>query len=689
MKKIYLIITLVVTGFCGMAQVTAVKTNFGDPQGASLGNRVVFVNTLTGELGSTDGTMGGTVAIPTATVVLAAQNATKLNNKIVFVGMNLATGQELWSSDGTIAGTTIIKDINAGPASSNILGGNEGFTTAGNTMYFTAEDGVNGRELWKTDGTLVGTVMVKDLNAVSISMPMVFGTTIGSTIFFTVNTAANGLELWKSDGTSAGTVMVKDITPGAGSTVFSNMFAGNGTYVYFIANDGSNGAELWRTDGTEAGTMMLEINAGAGSSFDMAGITYNWNFHFFNNDLYFQPNGPAISGSKMYKTNGTPVGTSMLFDFNPGGGGFVNLWDAIDRGDRFFFQANGELYGTNGTAAGTVLIKDINPGAPGSNPRILKPRENLGSEFTPGLFAGGRFFFTANNGTNGEELWVSDGSAAGTIMVKDVFPGASGAMGGGNDTYYYTKYKFFFAADNGTNGFELWETDGTTAGTMMVTDLNAGAGTSNIEFFGVAEANNKLVFRGDNGDGVDIYVLSASVVPFPVTLTEFTGQLKNEQAELKWATQQEVNFSHFNLQRSITGSDFVSIARVAAKGGTAVNNYSYIDNRFTKAGNYYYRLQMVDKDGRTSYSNIVTLQLRPGFSFSLVATRNEAIVGLNDANGIVNIRLMDLNGKVLTQQKQSVTAGEVIKLPISHLASGMYMIVVEYNGAVQTERFIR
>lgn len=688
MKKFYSILALLCCN-AAIAQLTTVKSNFGDPQGAGIGNRVVFVNALNGQLGSNDGSAAGTVDIPSSTVVLYGQNAAQLGSKIIFIGFNLATGDELWSSDGTIAGTTMIKDINTTAGTgSTVQGSQEGFTVVGGNMYFTAIDGVNGRELWKTDGTTGGTVMVKDITAGSGSSVIGFPfnmNPVGSTMYFTVN----GNQLWKSDGTSGGTSMLKDFSAG-GATPISSMFVSNGTYTFFVANDGTNGWELWRTDGTIAGTIMLaNIGAGNANGFTInAGNFWDWNFHVFNNMVYFQPNGASISGSKMYKTDGTVANTALLIDFNPSGGGYMDLQNAMDWGNSFFFSAMGELYKSDGTLAGTGLFKDVNPGVSSSNPILLPPRDNFSSGYTPGLFAGGRFFFIADDGTNGKELWVSDGTVAGTMLVKNI--NATGnAFSGSNDRYFYTKYKFYFGADNGTNGIEPWETDGTTGGTAMIQDVYAGPNSSNPDFFGVANANSKMLFRATDAGGNNIYFLNSTVVPFPLSLTNFTAELKNERTELKWTTQHEVNFSHFSLQRSISGTDFTTIGKVEGKGGTSTNNYSYTDATLTKAGTYYYRLALTDKDGKITYSNIVSVKFRQGFSINLVPTRNEVNVTVNDVNGVVMVRLTDMNGKVYAQQKQKVVAGETIKLPVGNLASGIYIVSVEYDGMIKTERFFK
>lgn len=676
--------------FYANGQITAIKTNLGDPQGASLGDKVVFVNATTGELGSTDGSVAGTVTIPLATVTFSGLTASRLNNKIVFAGTNAANGTELWSSDGTVAGTTLIKDVNPGATSSNPVGGDDGFTIVGTTLYFTADDGTTGRELWKTDGTTAGTVLVKDLNAVAIGFPYVYGSPVPNTLFFTVTTVANGLELWKSDGTSAGTTILKDITAGAGSTTYSSMLAGNGTHVFFLANNGINGAELWRTDGTEAGTILLtDINPGLGSSFDISAFGgWNWNFHFKNNILYFQPNDPSITGAKIYRSDGTLAGTTLVTDLNPGSTGYMDLYGAIDWGEYFYFQSNGELYRSNGTAGGSGLVKDINPGPNSSNPILLRPRENLGDETVPGLFAGGRFFLIADDGTHGQELWVSDGTTAGTVLVKDVYPGA-GSSYAGSENYYYSKYKFFFSANNGVNGDELWQTDGTTAGTSLVMDINPGIGNADVEFFGVANTSNRVVFRANNGDGADIYLLDATVTPFPLLLDGFTAELKNNDVLLKWTTLQERFFSHFNIQRSTNGVSFGNLSRINGTGEIAARKYDYLDRLPEKAATWYYRLQLVDKDGTPSYSNIVQVKTKSGFNTRITSTPTDVLIHVSDADGPLMVKLSDMNGQRRYQQQYTVHGTAVLRIPVTALSSGIYILAIEYDGQVFTERILR
>ncbi|GCL60714.1 hyalin repeat protein [Microcystis aeruginosa NIES-3807] len=114
----------------------------------------------------------------------------------------------------------------------------------GNTLFFTADDGVNGTELWKSDGTAAGTVLVADINpGGSSSVPRNL-TVVGNTLFFTADDGVNGTELWKSDGTAAGTVLVGNIRPGSSSSDPQNLRV-VGSTLFFSADDGVNGEELW------------------------------------------------------------------------------------------------------------------------------------------------------------------------------------------------------------------------------------------------------------------------------------------------------------------------------------------------------------------------------------------------------------------------------------------------------------
>src|SRR5262249_22594237 len=151
----------------------------------------------------------------------------------------------------------ILKDINIGSDGSNPTG----LTDVNGVLYFTATDYFTGSELWKSDGTTAGTVMVKDIEPYLSPRGGGLGseptelTNVNGVVFFAASRFEDGTELWKTDGTDAGTVQVKDIAPGPASSQPAQLTNINGM-LFFIACDAA-GCELWKSDGTTAGTVRV------------------------------------------------------------------------------------------------------------------------------------------------------------------------------------------------------------------------------------------------------------------------------------------------------------------------------------------------------------------------------------------------------------------------------------------------
>ncbi len=359
--------------------------------------------------------------------------------------------QELWVTDGTIAGTQRLKVLN-GLNTTNL-------TVIGSRAFFTFDDGVHGMELWTSDGTAAGTVMLSDIApGPGGSFPADL-TDINGTLFFQANDGVHGIELWRSDGTAAGTTMVADIAP-QGASANPLFMANMDGELFFQADDGTNGIELWKSDGTAAGTMMVtDINPGSGGSIPEL-------FTDVNGTVFFQAND-VLHGIELWKTDGTAAGTMLVKDINPLASSSFPMGLTNVNGTLFFEAGEPtdgfELWKSDGTTAGTVMVKDIKPGNGGSGP------ENL-------VNVDGTLFFTADDGTHGNELWKSDGTAAGTVMVKDINPNP----GAGSNPFDLVVFKgeLFFEADDSTHGFELWKSDGTDSGTVLVDDIDQGSGSS-------------------------------------------------------------------------------------------------------------------------------------------------------------------------------------------------------------------
>ena len=131
-------------------------------------------------------------------------------------------------------------------------------TNINGTLYFIANNGVNGYELWKSDCTAAGTSLFKDINSGGSGSSLSNLTNVNGTLYFRARDVVNGYELWKSDGTAAGTSLVKDIFTGGSNSNPSNLTNVNGT-LYFTADDGINGTKIWTTDGTSANTQIADM----------------------------------------------------------------------------------------------------------------------------------------------------------------------------------------------------------------------------------------------------------------------------------------------------------------------------------------------------------------------------------------------------------------------------------------------
>jgi ELWxxDGT repeat protein len=371
-------------------------------------------------------------------------------------GSTSTSGEELWTSNGSAAGTVQVADLRPGVASSRP----RHITPLGSRVFFSANDGTRGRELWVSDGTSAGTTLVRDIRSGAESSDPADLVVLGQMLLFTANDGVNGRELWRSDGTSSGTARV---APGAGvrSPIELTLWT---TEVLFAAETTADGFELWTTDGTAQGTRRIkDIRPGAAGSMPRGLTSTLLGVVFVADD--------GVHGAEPWITDGTEAGTALLFDIRAGSAGsdvgkIVGvLWGVCLVADDGV--AGRELWFTNGSSASTRLARDIWPGADGSRPDQL-----VRLDLTTVLF-------TADDGQRGRELWRSDGDAAGTFLVVDAKPGPCASRITGLTRPSAFGALALFAADaDGTpagKGIELHVTDGTPAGTRLVADINAAS----------------------------------------------------------------------------------------------------------------------------------------------------------------------------------------------------------------------
>ena len=397
------------------------------------------------------------------------KHLTEFNNKLYFSADNGETGQELWVSDGTTEGTQLLKDINPGDEGSDGRGNNNRhFTEVNDKLYFTADDDKNGKELWVTDGTTEGTQLLKDIDpSTSDSKGSYPGdlTEFNNKLYFRAGDDETGYELWVSDGTTKGTQLLKDLYPGSSSgfrpspyNSFPEDFTEFNNKLYFTAADDKNGKELWVTDGTAENTQLLKDIAPA----DLTEL---------NGKLYFSAGDET--GNELWVTDGTTKGTQLVKDIYPGSTYYPrNYTHYVGEPENYsgFYKVNSS-----------------------------SPRNSI--EFD------GKLYFTAKSSKDGKkignELWVTDGTTEGTQLVKDINSNNDSNIDSSANSSYADNFiefndRLYFIANDGKNGMEeLWVSDGTPQGTQLFKDINPGSDSSfanNLTIF-----NNKLYFSAYDG----------------------------------------------------------------------------------------------------------------------------------------------------------------------------------------------
>jgi ELWxxDGT repeat protein len=385
---------------------------------------------------------------------------TQVGDQTFFVANDKDHGTELWKTDGTRAGTVLVKDIRSGPRDS--YPGR--LTSVGDLLFFRAETQRYGNELWKSDGTAEGTTLVKDIHPGRGSSmtgsfaPMGPTAALGDTLIFRASDGTAGYELWRSDGTEVGTTLVKDLWPGQHSSSPTDLTA-VGDKVFFQARLPEEGGGLWKTDGTEQGTILF----GEGRfGFQMTPVGDRLYFASFDDSHGWEP----------WTTDGTEAGTKLVSDINPGTDSSISgdlyvtgPWAAL--GDKLLFQANDgqhgrELWTSDGTQGGSTMVADLASGNHGSSPEELTIVDETLA-----------YFFT----WAGRGVWRTDGTEQGTVQLGRV--GGTGIFVGSNwRSFFPIGTTLFFESARPSIGYELWMSDGTTEGTVLAADICPGANGS-------------------------------------------------------------------------------------------------------------------------------------------------------------------------------------------------------------------
>lgn len=403
---------------------------------------------------------------------------------LFFTAVDDESGRELWRTDGTTAGTTLVQDIRPGTASSNPTLG----AAVGSTFIFVADDGT-GPAIWRTNGAAAGTTRLDALARGGQSAVRIVGA--GSRVFVIESTGLVSADIWVTDGTVAGTRLTGTFP----IIMFDRTTVGANGLLFFAGTTSDVGAQLWVSDGTAVGTHVARRGAEcAGSSCGPAAKM-----------VYPLGNGVlAVTESELWRSDGTAAGTSLL-------GTLPQLGGAVMTNDRVAYVVTAEnaIWRTDGTTAGTTktvlsatgiasfrVLDDnrlvwvarrgpqmeiwVSDGTTAGTRLVGTTRAALVNGVDPIVaVSGSKVYLALADRTDfaapihGDELWLEDVQAESLAFIADVDDRlfVNGPADGTPATGTPLGSQIVFRATN-LRGTEPWITDGTTAGTRILRNIN-------------------------------------------------------------------------------------------------------------------------------------------------------------------------------------------------------------------------
>ena len=475
---------------------------------------------------------------------------------IIFLRASTAeSGLELWRTDGTDEGTSLVEDIRPGPEGSTP----ERLAVLGNILVFTADDGQHGREIWASDGTEGGTLLLEDIVPGAVGSRPSSLTAVGGTVYFLVDGAEGFEDLWKTDGTPEGTALVTAVPRASRLTSALGL-------LFLSAGTEATGAELWKSDGTPGGTGIIkDLRSGESGSFPDLFTAGDGVLYFRTTEEY----DGGIDEFEVRKTDGTEKGTVLVKDFGtrePRGMALHagTLYLGVARVSDDDGVVGGSIWKSDGTPTGTTEVKSF----------VLTDSDEAPYGLTS--LGEGILFFMSFDGRSRSELWKSNGTPEGTVRLLE------------GESFFHSPVvvgdAVLFVAQGPGNTVSIWETDGTAPNTKVVKSFSSEAeivldsfvAAPGGAYFSVSDPAGREIWKTDGTPEGTVLVAGsfdlATETSFPTDFTKvgsaclFIAQNGSAGGESLWRSDGTPQGTA--LVKEIVAAEEGYISRVAAAGDT-------------------------------------------------------------------------------------------------------------------------
>ena len=497
----------------------------------------------------------------------------------------------------------------------------QNFLSYSNNLAFSARDST-GTYWYQSNGTTAGTTQITQLSSLHAVSFKAFG---GKLLFSGDPTGGTNIEPWVTDGTPGGMVVLKDVNPGFGGS--TTKFIGDLGSNTFMSSMVGTGYRIYKTDGTPAGTILLFSTPAFYKSI------------VFNNKIYFWGMFNSVDGLWSFDASSTQPSliakqTNSVYDFA-----------VASATNSFYYVAKDSLHGyepwvSDGTVTGTHMLKDINPGTANSCD------DGSSSSWTSFAILNNKLYFNPTEPTHGRELWVSDGTISGTVLFNDI---VSGSTGSNLRNIVATSNKLYFGARiSGYNYDLIWVCDETISGTKVLLD-NTG---NYIEDGGKYSFNSKAFIIGRN--------TSNQILGFEPYISDGTNAGSYMLANID---------SAYTTNPNPYGGSMVSTPMPFIIGTTI---YFVANDGFHGAELWKYT------DGLSTG----LLEIKTSFNLTIYPNPANNELNISATNKIAKVEVYNLTGQLQSSSNKN-------KVDVSDLSSGIYFVKAYSEDGVATQKFIK